>query len=985
MTTLAISHGVAWLFLVYTIVFVNAAGYQLQDRYSGFRFFDEWIWESFQDPTHGRVNYVDIETAISKNLSYATDRKFIMRADHWSKTSPFSRGRDSVRIRSKAAWGDSLLVLDLEHMPEGCATWPAFWTLSENGPWPAGGEIDILEGVNLNNQNAAALHTSGACSMAPHRSQTGSAIAMDCDGLANGNQGCGTSFSKANSYGIELNRERGGWYVMQRSATEGINIWFWSRSDSTVPLSVKYGGERVDIGPSWGLPEASFTFETCSYLDHFDNHQVVFDLTFCGDWAGSAFELSGCGPMKCEDYVDQNPWAFENAFWEINSLRVYRPLPEYNSRQGYFEFPIDCVRLIDKLRPDLTLPDSEDTWEKVAKALVAVKQACEERRFDDASEVAHAVKTLNSSMVTAMNSERTRLCLSALDLVDAVAVACEVKFEPLISVFLPSLLALCGRTNKVILNKTRKCITNIVEVTQIASTLSYFLPPLSEKSVTIRLVAVEGALACVKCSNPPDLEKESRASEIESIIRKAARDASADIRKVGREIFTAYKILLPDRVERFTAPLTPTIKKYLEIKASAAPIKTTALARVKSMSALSTSRPEPSTKATATHTRVPSVSTSTSTAAKEPQRAAPVARERVQRPATTTATGPVRPALSTNQPRKLVSQTGAAGPLRVIPRPASTEPPRSNALRRGPPSTTLTTRPGLSSSGSQRLDSSGPRRIPLPSSSQSQAQASTTRPTLTRPTSQQGHRAPAVKPVRPVVVARTVKPEPKGAVVPALRSKTPTERVPRVRAGLTEPTASQLAKMKPKVAPLAKPVGKPTAKAPAKKAKEAAVLRDGAPRSNSGETLRATAKKEEPLKLEDLAVPDEASNPVAEEQVVEAEAEVQEEAAEEDEHEEEGEPRAQGLPSIAEPQDEVSESESDVPMIRLPTDGQGTPDPITPPQATHLGVAWNANDAKTPISALLSSIQQGFEFSPASPLSPPMGYANHHAEPVTLF
>jgi hypothetical protein len=104
---------------------------------------------------------------------------------------------------------------------------------------------------------------------------------MDCDGLATGNQGCGTTFSKPNSYGIDLNRGRGGWYVMQRSATEGVNVWFWSREDGSVPLSVKYGGERVDIGPEWGLPEASFTFETCSYNDHFDNHQIVFDLTFC--------------------------------------------------------------------------------------------------------------------------------------------------------------------------------------------------------------------------------------------------------------------------------------------------------------------------------------------------------------------------------------------------------------------------------------------------------------------------------------------------------------------------------------------------------------------------------------------------------------------------------------------------------------------------------------------------------------------------------
>jgi hypothetical protein len=36
----------------------------------------------------------------------------------------------------------------------------------------------------------------------------------------------------------------------------------------------------------------------------------------------------------------------------------------------------------------------------------------------------------------------------------------------------------------------------------------------------------------------------------------------------------------------------------------------------------------------------------------------------------------------------------------------------------------------------------------------------------------------------------------------------------------------------------------------------------------------------------------------------------------------------------------------------------------------------NWGNAKTPISALLSSIQQGFEFSPSSPVSPPYTYIN---------
>jgi hypothetical protein len=69
-----------------------------------------------------------------------------MRADHVNVVGPNERGRRSVRIISNAAYDELVLVLDLQHMPEGCSTWPAFWTKSATGPWPQGGEIDILEG-----------------------------------------------------------------------------------------------------------------------------------------------------------------------------------------------------------------------------------------------------------------------------------------------------------------------------------------------------------------------------------------------------------------------------------------------------------------------------------------------------------------------------------------------------------------------------------------------------------------------------------------------------------------------------------------------------------------------------------------------------------------------------------------------------------------------------------------------------------------------
>jgi hypothetical protein len=71
-----------------------------------------------------------------------------MRADDWSIVNASARGRDSVRISSQTAYDEAIIVLDVTHMPAGCATWPAFWTNSQAGLWPAGGEIDIIEGTH---------------------------------------------------------------------------------------------------------------------------------------------------------------------------------------------------------------------------------------------------------------------------------------------------------------------------------------------------------------------------------------------------------------------------------------------------------------------------------------------------------------------------------------------------------------------------------------------------------------------------------------------------------------------------------------------------------------------------------------------------------------------------------------------------------------------------------------------------------------------
>ncbi|CAE6458900.1 unnamed protein product [Rhizoctonia solani] len=295
--------------------------FQLQEEIIGSKFYDAFNFETFKDPTHGRVNYVGQDVARGNNLTYASDSKFFMRADSTNVVKSGSRGRDSIRISSKQSYNDSVVVLELTHMPTGCGTWPAFWTVGRGVKWPQGGEIDIIEGINNQAFNLASLHTSPGCNMTvTPRTMTGVAESDECDGKKNNNQGCGVRFGDG-SYGQGFNTGEGGWYAMRRTE-EGISVWFWARSDFSVPKDVCYG-EGGSVQPEfWGPPIADFPANNCDMRSHFGSHIIVFDLTFCGDWAGNEYPSSGC-PGTCVDFVDNNPKAFVEAYWEIDSLRTY--------------------------------------------------------------------------------------------------------------------------------------------------------------------------------------------------------------------------------------------------------------------------------------------------------------------------------------------------------------------------------------------------------------------------------------------------------------------------------------------------------------------------------------------------------------------------------------------------------------------------------------------------------------------------------------
>ncbi|KZT63997.1 glycoside hydrolase family 16 protein [Daedalea quercina L-15889] len=310
---------------------VLAGSYSINQTNIGQDFLTNFEWEDIADPTKGRVDYVNQSTALANNLTFTSDDTFIMRADYTSNLTASGLGRMSNRIKSYAQYRTHVAVFDIRHMPQGCGTWPAVWE-ADDQVGTSSGEVDILEGVNDVAPNSVTLHTTGTCTMPESRSQLGKTLSTNCsssDTIEDGNNGCSVDAPYTASYGKVFNTYGGGYYALERTA-EFIRVWFWSRNDTSIPSDITSGASTINTG-KWGTPIALFPNTDCNFASVFQRNNIIINLTFCGSWAGSSFNNNGCSG-NCTDYVNYNPSAFEDAYWDFASVRIYQP--SSNSTSG---------------------------------------------------------------------------------------------------------------------------------------------------------------------------------------------------------------------------------------------------------------------------------------------------------------------------------------------------------------------------------------------------------------------------------------------------------------------------------------------------------------------------------------------------------------------------------------------------------------------------------------------------------------------------
>ncbi|KAF2500098.1 hypothetical protein BU16DRAFT_601746 [Lophium mytilinum] len=336
---------------------VTSAHYSLVDDYTKEKFFPGFDFFTGPDPTSGFVQYQTLEQSIANQYIGYLNNSIYIGADYTNKTP---QGRPSVRVEGKKAYNQGLLVADVLHMPDStCGSWPALWMFAD--PWPSMGEIDIVEGVSDQRSNIMTLHTSAGCAVdnasAPlngggnvnnnEASFLGHMLTKNCDVGAPGqdkNVGCGieapssiappasqrrdtnaTAHSGSlPSYGTDFNQAGGGVYAMQWT-DKFIAVYFFSHAaNETIPKDLLSGNPDPS---GWGTPLARFGGDGCDFTKRFKDLKIVINLTFCGQWAGDIWTTGGCAAKTksatCEAYVENNPDAFSEAYWEIASLKWF--------------------------------------------------------------------------------------------------------------------------------------------------------------------------------------------------------------------------------------------------------------------------------------------------------------------------------------------------------------------------------------------------------------------------------------------------------------------------------------------------------------------------------------------------------------------------------------------------------------------------------------------------------------------------------------
>jgi hypothetical protein len=141
--------------------------------------------------------------------------------------------------------------------------------------------------------------------------------------------------------------------------------------------------------------------------------------------------------------------------------------------------------------------------------------------------------------------------------------ALDEAFEPFYDVFIPVLLKLCERTNRVFTSRATDTIHFVLKNSKSPTgklCIPHFLECMESASKTLRLAAIKVSTIWITVDGYVE-----DILSVEALIIKAAEDAASEIREASRELFKAFTEKWPDRKESFISRGSIAVQKVLNL------------------------------------------------------------------------------------------------------------------------------------------------------------------------------------------------------------------------------------------------------------------------------------------------------------------------------------------------------------------------------------------------------------------------------------
>jgi len=311
------------LFLLsFGVILSEAATYKLDTTYDASNFLSSFWFDTkdytgddrMKPPKPACLQYVNEQDALSGGLFNTKNGKIYLGADHTKNTHK----RSSTKVKSHKQFNQgNLFIMQLDHMPGGCGTWPAWWLVGPD--WPSGGEIDIIEQVNDAKHDQTTLHTENGCYRKSGPITGGTPDHQDtCYVEVNYNAGCAFKNDNPTSFGSAFNNVGGGAYALLWDSY-GIRAWMWNTGK--IPQDVLNASPDPE---TWGNPYANFEFGSSCEAHYFSDMTMIINTELCGQWAGPTFK-NDCpqyASQTCEEFIYTGA-NMKEAYWLIDNIKIY--------------------------------------------------------------------------------------------------------------------------------------------------------------------------------------------------------------------------------------------------------------------------------------------------------------------------------------------------------------------------------------------------------------------------------------------------------------------------------------------------------------------------------------------------------------------------------------------------------------------------------------------------------------------------------------